>query len=103
MEQKTRKRRLKLLEKLQARSKALAKVVGQLEENFEGEELEKAKSVFVDLVTDSGVFQNEQPDIDDMSKVYGLEPADIMLIHELASEAEPELAKEVGEESPPSG
>jgi len=99
MEQKTRKRRLKLLERLQARSEALAKVVGELEENFEGEELEKAKSVFVDLITDSGVFQNGGADIDDMSKVYGLEPADIMLIRELAGEAEPDFAQEAREES----
>lgn len=88
LEQKTRGRRLKWLEKEAKRNEKIAKIIAELEENFEGSEIENAKAFLVDCVTFSGPFSDEHAEetIDKTAKFYGLETADGLFILDTVEE-----------------
>lgn len=80
-EQKLRKRRLRWLDKERKREKVIDKVVAQLEEDFDENEIENAKAFVVDFLTNSGFFSQFGGEIDSeslekISGNYGIEPAD---------------------------
>jgi hypothetical protein len=84
-EQKSRKRRVRWLERERKRDKKIDKIVAQLEEDFDEEETDNAKAFVVDYLTGSGPFSQFEEEIDGeslekISKSYGLEPADGMYI-----------------------
>ncbi|MFO7773648.1 MAG: hypothetical protein R6V59_06915 [Dehalococcoidia bacterium] len=90
-EQKPRKRRLHWLEKRRKKSQRLNEVVSQLEEYFDEEELENAKTFFVDYFTWSGPFSEFDDTIDFESldricKDYGIEFFDANFIMDLVDE-----------------
>ena len=80
-EQKLRKRRLRWLDKERIRDKVIDKIVAQLEEAFDEDEIENAKTFVVDFLTSSGSFSQFGGRIDTeilekISGNYGIEPAD---------------------------
>ncbi|MCL0094811.1 hypothetical protein M1N58_02825 [Dehalococcoidales bacterium] len=90
-ERKLRKRRLRWLERECKCSKAINKIVAELEENFDKDEVENAKVFFVDYLTNSGFFSQagEKIDIESVEKIarnYDLEPADGMFILDMAED-----------------
>jgi hypothetical protein len=95
-ERKSRKRRLHWLEKTRKKSELVNKVVGELEQNFDEDELEDAKAFFVDYFTWSGPFSQFAETIDHKSlesicKDYGLEVFDADFIMDTVDEV---LSKE---------
>lgn len=80
-EQKLRKRRILWLERERKRDRAIDKIVAQLQEDFDEDELESTKAFVVDCLTDSGPFSQSQDGFDTESmkticESYDLEPAD---------------------------
>jgi len=63
-ERKSRRRRLHWLEGRRKKSERINKVVNQLEEYFDEDELEDAKAFFVDYLTWSGPFSQFSDTID---------------------------------------
>jgi len=80
-EQKLRKRRVRWLDKERKRDEAIDKIVAQLEEDFDEDEVDNAKAFVVDYLTGSGLFSQFEEAIDgeSLEKIsgnYGLETAD---------------------------
>lgn len=80
-EPKLRKRRLLWLDKERKRDESIDKLVAQLEEDFDEDEIENAKAFVVDYLTDSGSFSKfseklDSESIEEIFRNYGLEPAD---------------------------
>ena len=90
-EQKLRRRRVQWLEKERKRDKTIDKIVAQLEEDFDEEEIENAKTFVVDYLTNSGIFSQfgERIDSESLEKIsgdYGIEPADGIYILDILEE-----------------
>lgn len=80
-EQKLRERRIRWLDKERKRDKVIDKIVAQLEEDFDKDEIEKAKAFIVDYLTNSGSFSRfgerlDSESLEEISRDYGIEPAD---------------------------
>jgi 1,4-alpha-glucan branching enzyme len=93
-EQKSRKRRLRWLEKQRKRNEAINKVVVEIEENYDEEEVENAKAFLVDAFTWSGSFSKlgETFNAEDLERIagdYGLEGFDATFIFDLLEETLP--------------
>jgi hypothetical protein len=81
-EKKLGKRRLMWLDDESKRDKTIKKLVTELEDNFEENEIEAAKIFLADCLTQSGPFSeaNQNDTIEQTSNYYGLESADGMFI-----------------------
>lgn len=90
-ERKSRKRRLHWLEKTRKKSELMNKMVSELEENFDEDELEDAKAFFIDYFTWSGPFSRfgeaiDYESLESICKDYGLELFDADFIMDTADE-----------------
>jgi len=88
---KLRKRRLRWLEKERKKDPRIDKILAQVEEDFDEDEVEMAKVFFADYLTDSGSFAGRgehlyTSQLEKICRDYGLEPADGMLILDTADE-----------------
>jgi hypothetical protein len=93
-EQKSRRRKLLWLEKHRKRNERIDKVVTAIEENFDENEVEKAKAFVTDALAWSGSFSKLKEEFhdDDLERVgedYGLERFDAIFIFDLLNEMLP--------------
>ena len=101
-EQKLRRRRLRWLDKERKRDKVIDKIVAQIEEDFDEDEIESAKAFVVDYLTNSSPFSQlgERIDNESLEKIsgnYGIEPADGIYILDMLEDAF-SIEKEQGSE-----
>lgn len=88
---KLRKRRLRWLEKERKKDSRIDRILAQVEEDFDENEVEMAKMFFADYLTDSGSFAGRgehlyTSQLEKICRDNGLEPADGMLILDTADE-----------------
>ncbi len=89
--QKLGKRRLRWLERERRKDGRIDKIVTELEEDFDEDEVEMAKVFFADYLTNSGSFAGTEDQLytsqlEKICKDYDLEPADAMLILDTAED-----------------
>ncbi len=97
--QKLQKRRILWLERERKRESGLDDFAVWLEENFDDEELDKAKAYFVDLLLCSGPFKDLESELSDICKDYGIDYADAMLILDMMTEKMSDLFVEETEDA----
>lgn len=93
-ERRSRKRRLRWLEKQRRRTEAIDKVVAEIEENFDEDEVENAKAFLVDALNWSGPFSQlgekfYDQDLERIAEVYELDRFDGIFIFEMLEETLP--------------
>jgi len=93
-ERKTRKRRLRWLEKQRRNDETINKAVAGIEENFDEDEVENAKAFLVDALTWSGSFSQlgerfYDGDLERIAEDYGLEGIDGVIIFDMLEEVLP--------------